>query len=227
MIHIDWLLPIAHAAGNAPAITPVGAPGVTQDPTTTITNIATNIRAILLLLAGVLATLYLMWSGFQYITAAGDPAKTKTARAGIVTAVIGIIIIVATTAIIRFSIGLGKCAAGTTSSTNACDVQATQTKTTGKNGSGNWWDNLWGSLGNGVDSGANGTTGNDCPDGTTVGPNGECIPNPPTDNPNGDCPDGTTVDANGNCVSTSADPYYKLAILTANATPAQARPIGD
>lgn len=221
MIHIDWLIPIAHAAGAAPAITPVGAPGVSQDPATTITNIATNIRAILLLLAGVLATFYLIWSGIQYITAAGDPAKTKTARAGIVTAVIGIIVIVATTAIIRFSIGVGKCAAGTTGTTNACDVQTTQTKTTGKSGSGSWWSDLFGG-GSGID-----TTGNDCPDGTTVGPNGECIPDSTPTPPGGDCPDGTTVDANGNCVGTSADPYSRLALLSARAIPVQVQPVGD
>jgi hypothetical protein len=193
MSFLSWLIPVVHAAA-APAITPAGAPSIGQNPTETITNIATNIRSILLLVAGILATFYLIWSGIQYITSAGDPAKTKLARAGIVNAVIGIIVIVATTAIIRFAVGAGKCAAGATG-TNGC-VTAQTTSTTGGGLFGNWWDNFNNGL---YGNGSGTTTGptNNCPNGETQNADGSCTPNTTTqEDPCVTAPKGCDGDGN-------------------------------
>ena len=64
-----------------------------DDAPTTFRKIATAAINIVLLIAGVLAVLFLLWSGLKYITSAGDPEKAKGARAGIINAVIGIVVI--------------------------------------------------------------------------------------------------------------------------------------
>ncbi len=58
--------------------------------------------------AGGIAVLYVIWAGVQYIMAGGSPDKTKAARARIVGAVVGIVLIMATYAIIRFAIAAGR-----------------------------------------------------------------------------------------------------------------------
>ncbi len=52
-----------------------------------------NIINTVLFIAGILATIYLVYSGIQYITANGEPAKATAARTGIINAIIGIIVI--------------------------------------------------------------------------------------------------------------------------------------
>jgi len=76
-----------------------------------LVNIANTVLNVILLLAGILAVFYLIYSGIQYITSAGNPDKIKSARAGIINAIIGIIIIVAAFFIIRFAVTLGGAAA--------------------------------------------------------------------------------------------------------------------
>ena len=58
-------------------------------------------------LAALLAVFLLVLNGIRYITAGGDPAKIKTARANIVSVVIGIIIIVSAYFIIRLALVIG------------------------------------------------------------------------------------------------------------------------
>lgn len=70
---------------------------------TFIANLANQVLGIVLLLAGIIAIFYLVYSGFLYVTSAGNPEKVKTARQGIINAIIGIIIIVAAFFIVRFA----------------------------------------------------------------------------------------------------------------------------
>jgi hypothetical protein len=111
----------AQAAANAAsakancvagAICPVGTAPSTSNTSASlssvITNLGSNILVILTLVAGVLAVIYLVWSGIQYITAGGSADKAKSARTGIINAVIGIVIIVAAYFIVRLSIGVGR-----------------------------------------------------------------------------------------------------------------------
>lgn len=76
-------------------------------------GIASQVINILLLLAGILAVIYLIWSGFQYITSAGNADRAKGARAGIINAVIGIVVIVAAFFIVRFAVGIGSTVSST------------------------------------------------------------------------------------------------------------------
>jgi len=80
---------------------------VTGSGKTTIASLANTVIDYFLYIAGIVAVIMLVWYGFQYITAGGDGERVKKARAGIINAVIGIIIIVAAFFIIRVAIGLG------------------------------------------------------------------------------------------------------------------------
>jgi hypothetical protein len=68
-----------------------------------VNNLAGSVINIVFLIAGILAVLYLLWSGIQYITAGGNPDKVKAARQGIINAVIGIVVIMAAFFIIRIA----------------------------------------------------------------------------------------------------------------------------
>jgi len=59
----------------------------------TVSGLVTLIITWLLYFAGILAFIFLVISGITYITASGDPDKIKKAQAGLVSAIIGIIII--------------------------------------------------------------------------------------------------------------------------------------
>jgi hypothetical protein len=58
----------------------------------------------LTVLIGACAVIFLIYNGLRYISSAGDPAKAKTAKAGVVYALIGVFI--ATTAYLILSIGI-------------------------------------------------------------------------------------------------------------------------
>lgn len=149
---LSLLISTVHAADTVPAptIAPLGAPSTTGSAFTIIWNVFSNVKNILLLLAGLLAVIYLIWAGLQYISSAGNPEKTKVGRAGIVAAVAGIIIIVATYAIIKFAVGIGGCVAGSVEQNGKCVVTAT--KTTGS-GSGSSGSGTGGSNGSGTGGG--------------------------------------------------------------------------
>lgn len=77
---------------------------------TSLVDIILRVINTLLLIAGIIAFLYLIIQGISYITAGGDPEKATAARQGVINAVIGIVIIIASFALIRFvirSLGAG------------------------------------------------------------------------------------------------------------------------
>ena len=96
---------------NSSAIGPGGTAdfsGTTGgDIKSNIATLATYVLNIILLLSGILAVFFLIYSGIQYITSAGNPDKIKTARGGIINAIIGIIVIVAAYFIIKVAISVG------------------------------------------------------------------------------------------------------------------------
>jgi len=55
----------------------------------------------ILLIAGVVAFFYLIWAGFTYLTAGGNPDAAKKGQQGIINAIIGIVIIALAFAITR------------------------------------------------------------------------------------------------------------------------------
>ena len=72
-----------------------------KDSTTSnITTLFGSVTNLIALVAGMIAFIYLVYSGILYLTAAGNPDSAKKGQQGIINAIIGIIIIVAAWAII-------------------------------------------------------------------------------------------------------------------------------
>lgn len=74
---------------------------VTKD----LVSIIVTIVNLFLFVAAVVAFVYAIWGGFQYLTAGSDDAKSGSGRKTIVNAVIGLFIIAMAYAIISFSTG--------------------------------------------------------------------------------------------------------------------------
>lgn len=66
---------------------------ITDNNISTFSGLANRGISIILFIGGAAAVLYLLWSGFQYVTAGGDDEKAGKARKGIINAIIGIVII--------------------------------------------------------------------------------------------------------------------------------------
>jgi threonine/homoserine/homoserine lactone efflux protein len=56
-------------------------------------ELANSVIDLLLMVAGIIAVIYLIYSGFLYITAAGNADNAKKGQQGIINAIIGIVII--------------------------------------------------------------------------------------------------------------------------------------
>lgn len=65
-------------------------------------NLVGTIIGWFLTIAALVAFIYLLVAGFQYITAGGDAAKAQAARTGIVNALIGIIVILVAYVVLRY-----------------------------------------------------------------------------------------------------------------------------
>jgi hypothetical protein len=81
---------------NNTAAIPNGAAGL-------VSNIGGGIGSVLEITAGVAAVIFIIWNGIRYITAGGDTEKAKSARTGIINAVIGIVVVIAAYAIISIA----------------------------------------------------------------------------------------------------------------------------
>ncbi len=62
----------------------------------------TSVLNFLLFIAGLLAFFYVIYGGFVYLTSGGDPAKASTGTKMITNAIVGIIIIFLSLALVRF-----------------------------------------------------------------------------------------------------------------------------
>ena len=82
-------------------------PIITTNKTGTqlLTGVAATVINLILLIAGILAVIYLVVSGVTYVTAGGDTGKAEKGRTGVVNAVIGLVIIAAAYIIVRFVSG--------------------------------------------------------------------------------------------------------------------------
>ena len=67
-----------------------------------VVTLVQRIINILILIAGVVAIIYLIVAGYQYITAGGNAEQATVARTGILNAVIGIIVIFASYLLVNF-----------------------------------------------------------------------------------------------------------------------------
>ncbi len=59
-----------------------------------------SLMSAVMMISGVLVLFYLLWGGIEWITSGGDKGKTEAARNKITAAVIGLIVLASSTAII-------------------------------------------------------------------------------------------------------------------------------
>lgn len=88
----------------AVALAQIIPPCPTDNPTChqNLIELITKISDTLLLLVGVVAVLFIIIGGFQYITSAGNPENVSKAKNTILYAVIGIIVTLLAYGIVRF-----------------------------------------------------------------------------------------------------------------------------
>lgn len=69
-----------------------------------IGDIITRVVNIMLFILGSIAVIMIIFSGFRFVTSAGDPAVTKSARNTILFAVVGLVVAIFAYAIVNFVI---------------------------------------------------------------------------------------------------------------------------
>lgn len=83
---------------------PVKGGGQTVNMGGEISNIwiiVLNVVQWLIVAAGYIAVYFIAWGGFKYIIAAGEPDKIKSAKDTLVNSIIGLVIVLASVAIVR------------------------------------------------------------------------------------------------------------------------------
>lgn len=89
-------------AGSAMAIADVKPPtGFATD----IGALISQVLTFIFIIAVLLVFLYIIWGGIEWITSGGDKGKTESARNRITAAVIGLVILLASYAILQLVIG--------------------------------------------------------------------------------------------------------------------------
>lgn len=83
----------------------IPVPKPSRAPDGNLLELITLISNTILLLVGVVAVLFLIIGGFQYITSAGNPESISKAKTTILYAIIGIIITLIAWAVVTFIIG--------------------------------------------------------------------------------------------------------------------------
>ncbi len=87
------VVPVPPTFSNVP--NPLG------DRFSTLGQIVAELLPYILVLGGMVATLFVIWGGLRYMTAQGDPKAITSARGTIVSAVIGLIIVISIFAILK------------------------------------------------------------------------------------------------------------------------------
>src|SRR3989344_6676273 len=112
MIHrtIDFFVGKASAAtfDFFRLIDPVGTNSSVADAQSAFSRVVGNVITWVLAIVALIAFIYLIISGVNYITAGGDAEKATKARSGILNAIIGIVVIVLSFFILRFAANLGE-----------------------------------------------------------------------------------------------------------------------
>lgn len=80
---------------------PANLPGQFEGTTSTASGLIGKILGIVLGIVGLIAVLFLVWGGFQYITSAGDEEKVEKAKGTMVNALIGVVVVLLAYALVR------------------------------------------------------------------------------------------------------------------------------
>ena len=94
-----FLLPCVVHAQTAPDLNKINVPIVSGN---NLVAVLQNLLGTVLLGLGILAFLYVVYGGYLYVTAGGDPAKAEKGRNSIVYAMIGIFIIFLSYSFVRY-----------------------------------------------------------------------------------------------------------------------------
>ena len=100
--------PVALPSASAQFTKGVEAARTPEMSTKSIGTTIGDVVNILLYFVGAIAVIIMIWGGFQYITSSGDSQKATTAKNTIMYAVIGIIVVVLSYAIVNWVFGLFK-----------------------------------------------------------------------------------------------------------------------
>lgn len=92
--------------GNIPDAVWEATCGNKEDDKNNLTKTITNIINAIVLSAGLIAVIFIVYGGFQYMTSTGDPAKAKKAKDTILYAAIGLIVCALAFAIVNFTINI-------------------------------------------------------------------------------------------------------------------------
>lgn len=98
-----------NSAGEACKAIQEISPGETCDAgsSSTLNRLVRLTVNTLSLVAGVIAVIMLIVSGFKFITSEGDAARTKSARQSLIYAIVGLVVVVVAQVIVRFVLHKG------------------------------------------------------------------------------------------------------------------------
>lgn len=96
-------------AGLVAFVTPVMAQATTQVEIGTgfakdFGNLISGLLTFVMVIATLLVFMYLIWGGIEWITSGGDKGKAETARGKITSAIIGLVIVAASYAILTLAL---------------------------------------------------------------------------------------------------------------------------
>ena len=102
------VMPIAVPSASAQFRSGLDAAQTREMSTKPIGTTIGDIVNVFLYFVGAVAVIVVIWGGFQYITSSGDSQKATTAKNTIMYAVIGIVVVVMSYAIVNWVFGLFK-----------------------------------------------------------------------------------------------------------------------
>jgi len=97
---------LAMSTGVASAAIDVGDVQATKGFAVNMGSVISSLLSFIMALAALMVFIYLIWGGIQWITSGGDKSKTEEARNKITAAVIGLIVLAASYAILQIGLKL-------------------------------------------------------------------------------------------------------------------------
>lgn len=76
------------------------------DAANTLVSVGLAVIEIMLFIAGLVAVAFIIYGGFRYVLSQGSPDNTKVAKDSILNALIGLVIAIVATTVVRFAAGL-------------------------------------------------------------------------------------------------------------------------
>jgi cytochrome bd-type quinol oxidase subunit 2 len=100
------LYPLAAGAAFDPPKIDDNVTTNTPPPTNSVENAINNVMNWFFVIVLIIAVIFLLWAGFLFITAGGDPDKVNTARQNVMYAMVGVAVAVLARGIVSLVQGL-------------------------------------------------------------------------------------------------------------------------